>query len=294
MGRGIRVKFEPARGGETGGIVSVPGATLTLVEFGGNTTAAERETPKAAKLLFHGAYLDHARKVSSPEFSKFASLAGQVKRRGVPPRAVFILGEDAKLEHDEPEPENGEPFRELKLAFDPACFDEVPEDGGPATRLRLPLEPDDARFFELAIELELDGSKEAPLEKEHRLDVPLPPRPGPIFEWSEELTAHLPIGLTLILEEGGKRQALDWQQGEVTGDFRRFAFSKIKGTEPCTLVAQAGQKKLILLDQQVIAEPGEPISWTHLLEDFTVEKDDPDDDDIVRFAGAMNVPAGTV
>ena len=292
MSRGIRVKFVPDLKTDRSGSTSVPGGTLTLVEFGSGTTAAQRDAPKPATIVFHGAYLDHARKISSPDFTQFASLEGQIVRRGPKGEPVFLCDPEVEIVYDEPEPENGEPFRELRLDYDGARFDEAPEDGAPATRLRLPLEPDDSRFFELGVELQIAGATEGELDSEHRLDVPLPPKPGPIFEWPDALGDTLPLGLTLILEEGGKKMALDWKQGELIDDFRRFTFSKLKGTSPCTLTAQSGERRLKLLDQQIIADPAAPIRWTHFLEEFAVDGDEGDDE--VRFTGAMPEITGTV
>ncbi|HEX7672113.1 MAG TPA: hypothetical protein VF395_21105 [Polyangiaceae bacterium] len=294
MGRSIRVKFEPDLQPGPAGARTVVEVGVTLVEFGSGTTVAEREAPQPATLVLHGAYLDHARNVSSPDLTRFAKLSGQIVLRGSPPIPLFVCDPKGDFDYEEPEPENGEPFRELRLSYDPVHFDAPPEDGAPSTRLRLPLEPDDARFFELGVELEIAGATEASLDGEARLSIPLSSKPGPIFEWSDELTQALPLGLTLILEESGKRMALDWQQGEIIDGLRRFSFSRLTGKKPCTLSAVAGQKRLTLLDHQIIDDPTRPIKWKNFLEEFLVASGTSDDDDTVRFVGAMPEIAGTV
>lgn len=289
MSRGIRVRFLPSTTGPPGP-VRVSGGEVDLEAFGAGTAKAERDQPKPAKLIFHGAYLDRARGVSAPEFVRIATLSGSIALRGAPPSPVFTCDAEADFEYEEPEPENGEPFRELRMSYSPTSFRNAPEDGAPSTRLRLPLEPDGARFFELGAELEIDGDTEAPLPSDHRLDVPLGPRPGPIFEWPEELTEQLPDGLTLTLEEDGKRVALDWAQGEVVGGFRRFSFAGLGGQTPCTLTAQAGKQKLTLLQDQVISDPSSAIRWDHLLEELTLTEPAPEDSSVTFESAPDDVP----
>jgi hypothetical protein len=292
VGFGIRLKFGPIARAKTNGALDVLGAVLDLSELAKPSTLAKRDSPQVATLTFHGVYLDHARNVSEPELEKFATLTGSVVRRGSPPRAAFLLDPASDFEYLEPEPEDGEPFRELRFGYG-AAFDAVPEDGAKLTRLRLPREPEGARFFELGAELHVAGAEEAGIALNDRLDLPLGPLPGPMFEWREELSEQLPPGLSLLLENDGRRMLLQWEQGEVFGEYRRFVFHRVRGIGPCTLTAKTGARELVLLKDQLIDDPKAPIRWEHFLEEL-VEPSAEDVDDPVVFLEAMPEIVGTV
>ncbi|HEX7672418.1 MAG TPA: hypothetical protein VF395_22645, partial [Polyangiaceae bacterium] len=100
------------------------------------------------------AFLDEVRRVSEPEYEPFASLSGALLRDGVTGDPVFVCSA-------EPDPSEDDPIRRLTLGFDPASFREPPEPDSSATRLRLPTEPEGARFFELGLELKVSGAVEA-------------------------------------------------------------------------------------------------------------------------------------
>jgi len=91
---------------------------------------------------------------------------------------------------------------------------------------------------------------------------------APIFEWSDELTPCLPTELVLTLTEAARQQSIPWAKGAIVDGFRRFVFHKLKGAQPCTLVAETSQGELLLLDQQFINRPEEPIRWEDWLEEL--------------------------
>jgi hypothetical protein len=293
VGFGVRVKFTPNARAKEGGALDVVGAKLTFLAFGEAPSKLERGASKPAELVLHGAYLEKARNVSAPEFEKIATLSGQIELREGPLEPVFLLDPKSDFLYVEPLPEKGEPFRELRLEYPGTHFDAPPEDGDPLTRLRLPREPEGARFFELGAELIIAGVTEAGLDDNHRLDVPLGPLPGPIFEWPDELTAGFPAGLTLLLEEDGRKMAVDWSHGQVLGHLRRFVFSRLRGKGRCTLTAKMGSTELVLLKDQVIDDPAAPIRWDHRLEELIDFGAGPDDDAIVFLEASPEI-VGTV
>jgi hypothetical protein len=270
----------------------VSGATLALAELGTPSTQANRG-PQPASVTLSVAFLEASRTLDVSELTPFATLDGQIELRGSPPQPLFTVPDDADFSYTEPEPENGEPFRELRLAFDNRFFEPEIEDGLPLTRLRLPPAPEHARFFELGVELVIAGATESTTDENDRLAGPLGPLPGPIFEWADELTAELPVGLTLVLEEGGRRMALDWAQGEVLGTVRRFAFDRLRGTGPCTLKALANGQELLLLRDQVINDPTSAIRWDHLLEELLPTLPADDDAEFIFETAAPEI-VGTV
>jgi hypothetical protein len=292
VGFGIRLKFDPIARAKTNGGLDVLGAVLELSELAKPSTLAKRESPQAATLTFHDVYLDHARNVNEPGLEKFATLSGNVVRRGSPPRAVFLLDPETDFQYVEPEPEAGEPFRELRFGYG-ATFAPVPVDGAKLTRLRLPQEPDGARFFELGVQIDVAGAEEARIGLNDRLDVPLGPLPGPMFEWREELTEQLPAGLSLLLENEGRRMLLEWGQGEVFGEYRRFVFHRLRGVGPCSLTAKTDARELVLLKDQRIDDPASPIRWDHFLEELVQPAEGESDDSIV-FLEPMPEIVGTV
>jgi hypothetical protein len=265
VGFGVRVKFTPNARAKEGGALDVVGAKLTFLAFGEAPSKLERSASKPAELVLHGAYLEKARNVSAPEFEKIATLSGQIELREGPLEPVFLLDPKGDFLYVEPLPEKGEPFRE----------------------------PEGARFFELGAELIIAGVTEAGLDDNHRLDVPLGPLPGPIFEWPDELTAGFPAGLTLWLEEDGRKMAVDWSHGQVLGHLRRFVFSRLRGKGRCTLTAKMGSTELVLLKDQVIDDPAAPIRWDHRLEELIDFGAGPDDDAIVFLEASPEI-VGTV
>lgn len=155
--------------------VSVPGGTLVLERLGAAGSKAKRGASVAAQIVFHAAFLEKARNVSEPEYSEFATLSGQVVLDENTGRPLFVCEADGEIAHAEPEPDEDDRVRHVALGFDESTFRDAPRKGSAAALLRLPAEPEGARFFELGVELKLDGAVEATRAANGRLDVPLGP-----------------------------------------------------------------------------------------------------------------------
>lgn len=145
--------------------MAVLGAVVDLSRFGKTPSSLSQGQEHQAELVFHGAFLSKARKISAPDFQPFASLKGKLKLEGVEPR--FTIAADATLEYTG---EKAETVRRLELAYG-SRFSNQAGDG--VAQLDLPPIPEDARFFELGIELRVDGGVEASVQENDRLDVPL-------------------------------------------------------------------------------------------------------------------------
>ena len=155
MGWGLRLDIRSGIQGEGTPDVTVPGGTLVLERLGGGATQAKRGAQLTAELIFHAAYMKTARKVSEPDYQKFASLNGQLVLDESTGRPVFFCDPEAEIVHIEPEPDEDEPVRHLQLSFDKSTFRDPPPKGSAGSRLRLPAEPIGSRFFELGVELKV-------------------------------------------------------------------------------------------------------------------------------------------
>jgi hypothetical protein len=121
----------------------------------------------------------------------------QLAGYGQPPR--FFLSPDAEIQYDEPPPADGEPFRQLRLDFEPAHFEGIPRLTSSVRRLRLPSRSTDpeARYLEVAVALQVAGQEEAPFDQNDILDAPLAPlRVGLVLEWPDALDEAVTPGLT--------------------------------------------------------------------------------------------------
>ncbi len=171
----IRVKLEPDMRMAKNGL-AVLGASLGLTDFGPGQTAAKKQAPKPATLTFLGAYVSEVRNEPNPDLEPFARLRGKVTLMG-PRRIPTMVLEGDAIEHDEPPPDPDDedaprPYQ-LEIGYGTGSFTNPPPPDSALTELRLPAVPDNARFFELGIELEIDGGSEAGPEVNDRLDVPL-------------------------------------------------------------------------------------------------------------------------
>lgn len=175
MGWGLRLDIRSGIQGEGTPDVTVSGGTLVVERFGGGATQAKRGAKLPAELVFHAAYMKTARKVSEPDYQKFASLNGQLVLDESTGRPVFFCNPEAEIVHIEPEPDEDEPVRHLQLSFDKSTFRDPPPKDSAGSRLRLPLEPVGSRFFELGVELKVAGAVEAERTSNGRLDVRLGP-----------------------------------------------------------------------------------------------------------------------
>jgi hypothetical protein len=211
VGFGIRVTFLPTLRLRESGSVDVPGARVGLEVFGQNPPA-KRFTKRPATLVWFGAYLENVRGVSSPTFSKIATVRGDIELKGDPPKAAITFPPDAEVIYVEPEPAKGESFRELRLELVAPSFRGTPPK---LARLRLPKAPAKARFFELGVELKISGATEAGVDKNERLDVPLRFPVGQELTWVGEAPASSAATPELVLfdEDGNEDQRLPIQGG---------------------------------------------------------------------------------
>lgn len=185
--------------------------------MGSGVPRAKRGSSTPAEIVFHAAFLENARKISEPEYKPFASLAGSISLDEKSGRPVFVCGPNAEIVHIEPEPDEDELVRRLALDFDATSFRDAPE--REAARLRLPKEPEGARFFELGLELHVDGAVEAARELNGRLDVPLGP---------EALESRLPLeqleGVARIM---GRRHFVAWMTSIYGFDIPHGAYLRL-------------------------------------------------------------------
>ena len=147
------------------------GGTLDFVVLGRGATLSKLDSPAAASLVFHGAYISRPRDPAAAR-TPFATIRGTLRRK---PDAtiVFTLPPGVEIEYAPPPPE--QPSTHLNLHFDPVAFENVPPIGSEARSLKLPPRPDDARHFELVTELQIAGDVEATSGANAILDVPLAP-----------------------------------------------------------------------------------------------------------------------
>ncbi len=163
----VRVVFDPVVRRD-GPLVVVLGGLLRLSRRGPSQTRAKRGVSKPATLTFHAAYLEHARN-ATPTFEPFATLSGEVVLDRGTGRPLFKLPSNAELSYSNPDRLSG---ARLALQFASGSFQNAPK-AGPASELRLPTATGVARFLEVGVALEIDGSPEADLTVNDRLDVPL-------------------------------------------------------------------------------------------------------------------------
>ncbi len=258
----VRVKLTPEPPEE---LAAVSAALIELERFGGAAPTLPVDTPIAAQLVFFGAYLKKARGVSDPEFEEFARYAGklEISEKG----AVWRCDPEAEIAYSKTDEREPEVIRRLRLKFGPSFVD-PPEPPHPAAELRLPEEPDGARFFELAIELKAGSGVEAERTANDRFDLPLIPfLQRLVLEWPDDYTERVPAGLTLTAETGSVKRSLVWEQGEVTGDMRRFVFKQIP-LDPVSLSIALDDDVMQVWDEEDLTDPEREPDWLGWLEEF--------------------------
>ncbi len=290
----VRVRFSssataPGNGGTP---MRVSVARLVLEARGAPQSNARRGAGKPATIEFHGRYLRELRKQDeAPEFALVAKLSGSLAfdEKTLIPRLTIGADAELELEHEEPKPEEGKPFRQLKLEFAPENFLEIPSAESAACRLRLPTptevegEPE-PRHFELTTVLKVGGAAESELEVSDVLDVPLGPiRVGLVVEWPSALDESVPTDLLLVAKQAGIERKLEWLQGDLDGDRRRFLFRGILGAAPVDLNAISQGKTFVLWEQQDITQLGKPNVWKNTLEDVFASPASPPDGEKPSF-----------
>ncbi len=174
------------------------GVEVSFTTFGGGATRAKPDEPQPAELVFHVAYLSTARGVSRPEYQKLATLAGSIVLEGAARRPVFVCDSAADFQYELPEPSDENPVRRIPLELSPASFRASPPPDGSVRKLRLPPDPDGARFMELGAELRIAGDVEAAREVNDIADMTL----GPLELLQTRLPAAQLTGAAKIMMEG--------------------------------------------------------------------------------------------
>jgi hypothetical protein len=167
----IRVLFDPEAHRVKSGL-AVLGGTLGFVALGKGASLAKLDAPLPAVLRFHGAYLASATDAVG-ERKAFAEISGEIRRRR-DAAIVFTLPQPLEITYTDP-PVDDPPPTQLNLHYDARCFENAPGVGENARSLKLPPRPQDARHFEVVVQLEIQGSEEGSIETDAILDVPLAP-----------------------------------------------------------------------------------------------------------------------
>ncbi len=267
MNGSILVKLTPSPDDE---LERVRRARIELVPLGPEPSKLAADTPTKAQLVFFGAFLEKARRISEPEFTEFATYEGVIERLGEDGKGLpitFRCNPEAEIEYVQTDEREPELIRRLGLLFG-AEFDGAPEAPESASELRLPEEPDGARYFELGVALRIGDALESDRVVNDRLDVPLPPfLQRLVLEWPEGHTERVPSGLTILVEAGSVKRTLIWEQGQVTGDMRRFVFEGVP-LEPVSLFVALGEDIIQVWDEQDLTDEEREPDWLGWLEEF--------------------------
>jgi len=263
----IRLLFSPLWNRQ-GRPREVKGGRLSLTAFGAGQSRATPER-QPAELEFYGRSMARVRGERAKAFERIGRLPGEIQLagRGYHPR--FFLDPKGEIQYEEAPPPGGEPSRQLQLDFEPTHFEGIPELSSPVRRLRLPSSSTapEARHFEVAVALRIAGVEEAPFEKNDVLDVPLARlRVGLVLEWPDVLDEAVPLGLTLVVKQGGVERTLSWASGSVEAGRRLFLFRNIVGPSPVDLFAHVAGQVFALWQGQDISAPDVPPTWTQTLE----------------------------
>lgn len=227
------------------------------------TLSQQGEPPQPAALRLFGRYLTTPRE-APPAFVPFGSL--ECELGGTPNAPVLKVAPETKVVLDAPPDDDSLPPRQVFLQFPSAdaLVGQVVVDLPPPTEAE-----EDARFFELGVELSVSGATKAALELNDILDIPLLPRRlGLTVEWPNALDQTVPASLVLSATQAGKVRNIAWSNGLVLGDVRQFFFRGILGPAPVTLEAVVGEKRVTLWDEQDTSETEKKApAWAVTLED---------------------------
>jgi outer membrane protein OmpA-like peptidoglycan-associated protein len=102
----------------------------------------------------------------------------------------------------------------------------------------------------------------------------VPSGPHLVLGWREDLVSRLPPGTALSFTcTGLAPQSFDMTDGEKEDGLVKFTFNLNPSRGPCTLVAQASDKKVSLWETQTIKDNGSPFRWTGALSDLVADDD---------------------
>lgn len=196
--------------------------SIRFGRFGAAATVLKAGAPQPAELGFHVAYLDKARAVSEPEFKKVATLAGSLRLEKPGALPVFVCDPERDFAYEEPEPDPDEPVRRMLIEYPLGIFETPPAKDAPATKLRLPKEPEGSRFLEIVCDLAIGGADEAGLDVNGRFDTLI----GPI----EALITDMPLTqLKGVAEIMGPRDFIAWMTHTFGHDIPHRAYASLLG-----------------------------------------------------------------
>jgi hypothetical protein len=183
----------------------VRGFTLQLTYLGaGQTIITEEAAP--AELTFSARFLSSARPGPQPPFEDFALLTGHAHLTGANRTPVFVRDPQADFKYFTPSPEPTVFVRELEVKYHSSTFPGGAPVGSPATKLRLPQPPEDARYLEVGFTLRIGGAVEAEASQCDILDVTLSPRPRKLRLRFPKDKDTLPATFVLKRENDGVEQ----------------------------------------------------------------------------------------
>jgi len=175
MAMGVRIKLEP-RPAPSAKPPAIPShLAVTFGRFGAGASQVKVGAGTPAEIGFHVAYLAEARKVSDPEYTKVAKLAGSIRLDKPGALPIFRCDPLQDFEYVEPEPPPDEPVRKVIVEYVKGLFETPPPRDAPAAKLRLPKAPEEARFLEIVCDLTVGGVEEAAIDITGRFDMPVGP-----------------------------------------------------------------------------------------------------------------------
>jgi hypothetical protein len=95
--------------------------------------------------------------------------------------------------------------------------------------------------------------------------------PAVVVEWPDYLSDSLPDDLAIELVADDVAQTIAWPDAVVVDGYRRFAFDADPSGVTYTLVAHAGEDRLLLWDDVALDDPENPPLWENLLSALSLE-----------------------
>lgn len=221
-GMGVRIKLEP-RPTPNGKPPAIPThLALRFGRFGSGVSQVKVGSGTPAEIGFHVAYLNEARKVSEPDYTKVATLAGSIRLEKPGALPIFRCSPEQDFTYVEPEPPPDEPAPKLVIEYPQGVFETPPGRDAPASKLRLPKAPEEARFLEIVCDLKVGGAEEAAIDINGRFDMPV----GPV----EALITTMPLDqLTGVARVMTPEHFFSWMTPIFGHDIPHAAYATLLG-----------------------------------------------------------------
>lgn len=194
--RAVRVRLDPLP--RSFGSVGVSGVEVGFTIRGSGRTQGKRDGAVPAELAFFATLFADARKKGDSERVEVLRMKGDFALKEGGTKPVFTLapsdqagGTDSPS--DETQTSSSDKARLVRIAFATGQFENVPV--APVPVLELPIKPG-FQFFEVDVELSINGAVEAPSEANDILDVALVPRPSFSIQIVDEVGE--PLGGTTV------------------------------------------------------------------------------------------------